>query len=172
MIEVRRLRPEDDRTAFASGNVDLDRFFQNYAGQNQFRHYVGTTYVAVEQLELLGYVTVAATSIVVEDLPDRLRKRLPKYPLPALRIARLGVAKSAQGQGVGKRLLRAAFHIAHEMSKLAGCCGVLVDAKPEAVAFYEQFGFESLQVIQGELGDRPAPKTMFLPLGSIPAEQD
>ena len=38
----------DDRTRFRSGDADLDRFFQAYAGQNQFRHHIGTTYVAVE----------------------------------------------------------------------------------------------------------------------------
>jgi hypothetical protein len=37
MIEIRPLRPDDDRQAFSSGDADLDRFFRKYAGQNQFR---------------------------------------------------------------------------------------------------------------------------------------
>jgi hypothetical protein len=36
------------RTAFRSGDPDLDRFLVKYAGQNQFRHHIGTSYVAVE----------------------------------------------------------------------------------------------------------------------------
>jgi hypothetical protein len=48
-VVVRRLEPRDDRTRFRSGNVDLDRFFARYAGQNQFRHHIGTTYVAVDE---------------------------------------------------------------------------------------------------------------------------
>jgi len=56
------------------------------------------------------------------------------------------------------------------MSNLAGCAGVVVDAKPEAIEFYKQYGFEALEVIHGNLGDRPAPRPMFLPLGSISAE--
>ncbi len=171
MIEVRRLRPEDDRSSFFSGNADLDRFFRSYAGQNQFRLHVGTTYIAVKEREVLGFVTVAATSIIIENLPARRRRGIPKYPLPALRVARLGVASTAQGKGIGKRLLRAAFHIAHEMSDLAGCVGVVVDAKQEAVPLYEQFGFESVDALQGGLGDRPPPQPMFLPLGSIPVER-
>ena len=47
-MEIRALREEDDRAAFRSGDPDLDRFLHRYAGQNQFRHHVGTTYVAVE----------------------------------------------------------------------------------------------------------------------------
>jgi hypothetical protein len=46
-LEVRVLQPGDDRSGFVSGDPDLDRFFQKYAGQNQFRYHVGTTYVAV-----------------------------------------------------------------------------------------------------------------------------
>jgi GNAT superfamily N-acetyltransferase len=170
MIEIRRMRADDDRDSFLSGNADLDRFFRNYAGQNQFRLHVGTTYVAVQESEVLGFVTVAATSIIARALPSRQRKRLPKYPLPALRIARLGVARSAQGKGIGKKLLLAAFHIAHDMSSLAGCVGVVVDAKPDAIAFYEQYGFEVLEVIRGKLGDRPMTQPMFLLIVSIPPE--
>lgn len=172
MIEIRRMRANDDRDSFVSGNADLDRFFRNYAGQNQFRLHVGTTYIAVRESEILGFVTVAATSIIARTLSSRQRKRLPKYPLPALRIARLGVAGSAQGQGIGKQLLRAAFHIAHDMSNLAGCVGVVVDAKPDAIAFYEQYGFEILEVVRGKLGDRPITQPMFLPIVSIPTEAE
>jgi hypothetical protein len=58
-VEIRALRPADDRARFRSGDPDLDRFFQAYAGQNQFRHHIGTTYVAVEGAELCGCVTVS-----------------------------------------------------------------------------------------------------------------
>lgn len=46
--------------------------------------------------------------------------------------------------------------------------GVLVDAKPAAVAFYERYGFARLSLTEGELGDRPAPLPMFLEIGAIP----
>ena len=59
MIEVRILKPSDDRTRFRSGNTDLDRFFVRYAGQNQFRHHIGTTYVAVENNSIKGFATVS-----------------------------------------------------------------------------------------------------------------
>jgi GNAT superfamily N-acetyltransferase len=170
MIEIRPLRPEDDRQSFTSSDVDLDRFLRKFAAQNQFRLHIGTTYVAVNGREILGFVTVAATSITIDRLPARKRKRLPRYPLPALRVARLAVATSARGQGIGKRLLRAAFQLAREMAERVGCVGVVVDAKPAAVAFYERYGFEPMEVLGGHLGDRPPPLPMFLPLDSIPTE--
>jgi len=54
------------------------------------------------------------------------------------------------------------------MADRVGCVGVLVDAKPGAVEFYRRYGFAELEVVEGRLGDRPAPVPMFLPLGSIP----
>lgn len=164
-IEVRLLQPADDRSHFESGNIDLDRFFRRFAGQNQFRHHIGATYVAVGEGQILGFATVAAGHIEIEDLPKTRRKKLPHHPLPVLRLARLAVSQEAQGRGVGKLLLRAVFQIARDM---VGCVGVVVDAKPDAVAFYERYGFESFEVIEGAQGSRPEPLPMFLPTGAIP----
>ncbi len=167
-FEIRRLLQEDDRSAFRSGNVDLDRFFQRYAGQNQFRHHIGTTYVAVDDGTIVGFVTVTPSEIVGAELPLPRRKKLPQYPLPVLRLARLAVDERAQGRGVGSTLLRAVFVLAHRLADEFGCLGVVVDAKPEAVPFYEKLGFIDLDARAGQLGDKPEPRPMFLELGAIP----
>ena len=167
MIRVRKLLATDDRKRFRSGNPDLDRFFQKYAAQNQFKHYIGTTYVADDGGAVLGFVTVTVSAIEVDDLPLSLARRLPRYPLPVLRIARLAVDAAAQGKGVGRRLLRFAFSLALSLRSDLGCIGVVVDAKDEAKTFYEKLGFEPLQLSEGLLGDRPAPTPYFLPIESI-----
>lgn len=169
-IEVRRLLPEDDRTRFRSGNLELDRFFANYAGQNQFKHHVGSTYVAVDERgTTFGFTTVSASELLATSLPQQARKRLPSYPLPVLRLARLAVDERAQGLGIGRLLLRTVFLLAHEMADSVGCVGVVVDAKPQAVTYYESFGFFALEADAGELGDRPQPLPMFLTLGAVPS---
>lgn len=56
------------------------------------------------------------------------------------------------------------------MADRTGCIAVVVDAKLEAIAFYEKYGFELLETVAGRLGDRPSPQPMILPLGSIPRE--
>ena len=168
-VRVRRLEPRDDRSGFRSGNIDLDRFFQRYAGQNQFRHHVGTTYVAVQGDHITGFVTVSSGEMVAEKLTKSLRKHLPAYPLPILRLARLAVDERFQGHGVGKLLLRAMLELALEMRGRVGCIGVVVDAKPDAVAFYSALGFEAIELVSGALGDRPEPVAMLLPIGQIAA---
>ena len=166
-MEVRALRPADDRAAFRSGDLDLDRFFAKYAGQNQFRHHIGTTYVAVEAAKVLGYATVAAGQIESEALPLAVRRRLPGYPLPVLRLARLAVDAGAQERGVGKELLRHVLALAVDMSVQLGCVGVVVDAKVGAVSYYARFGFTPLEVAIGNLESRPEPQPMFLPIALV-----
>lgn len=168
-ITIRRLAPDDDRSAFRSGNIELDRFFARYAGQNQFRHHIGTTYVAVDDKgTITGFATVAASELTTASLSQSKRKRLPAYPLPVLRLARLAVDDRNQRQGVGNALLRAVFTLAQKMALDVGCLGVVVDAKPEAVSFYEKLGFIVLDVTAGQLGDRPEPSPMFLEIDAIP----
>lgn len=167
-VEVRPLRAEDDRSGFRSGDPDLDRFFQRFAGQNQFRHHIGSTWIAQAGDRILGYATISASHMEIQDLPAASRRRLPSYPLPVLRLARLAVAEDAQGRGVGEALLRAVFVLAHEMSPRYGCVGVVVDAKQASVGYYERYGFEAMEVVQGGLGERPEPVPMFLSLGSVP----
>ncbi len=166
-LRVRRLEPGDDRSAFRCGNPDLDRFVAQYAGQNQFRHHLGTTYVAVEGYVIAGFATMTASEILPAAMPTKSKKRLPRHPLPVLRLARLAVDEQARGQGVGGALMLATFAVARQMADNLGCIGILVDAKPEAVAFYRRFGFEAVDIVAGLLGDRPQPLPMFIELAQF-----
>ena len=125
--------------------------------------------MAVEGDHITGFVTVSSGEMVAEKLTKRLRKRLPAYPLPILRLARLAVDERFQGHGIGKLLLRAILELALEMRDRVGCIGVVVDAKPDAVDFYSTLGFTPVELISGSLRDRPEPVAMFLPIGQIAA---
>jgi GNAT superfamily N-acetyltransferase len=74
-----------------------------------------------------------------------------------------------QGHGIGRLLLRAMLELALDLRDRAGCIGVVVDAKPEAAAFYFWLGCEGMELISGALGDRPEPVAMFLPIRQIEA---
>ena len=83
-----------------------------------------------------------------------------------MRLARLAVDQ--QGKGVGRQLLNATLALAQRLAQTVGCVGLVVDAKPDAVTFYEGFGFVQLDADAGQLGDRPEPVPMFLELASVP----
>ena len=168
-IEIRKLEKRDNRANFSSGDIEIDRFFIKYAGQNQFKHKIGVTYIVVEPTtqNILAYATVSSSSLNIDGLDISEYKKLPNYPLPILRIARLGVDKKYQNIGIGKLLLKKMLFLALELEKLAGCIGVFMDAKESAINFYKKYGFEIIEVKNGELPTRPVPKLMYLSLKNI-----
>lgn len=171
-MEIRALRASDDRAAFHSGDEALDRFFHRYAGQNRFRHYLGVTYVAVDGGRVLGHATVAPRHVDIEDLPERVRKRLPRYPVPVLGLARLAVDRSAQAMGLGRQLLRFVLMLAAKMADEVGCAGVVVDAKPGALDFYARYGFTQFEPLEGQSEARPQTTAMWLPIKAIKAASE
>ncbi len=166
---IRALRAEDDRSGFRSGDDALDRFFHRYAGQNQFRHFYGVTYVAVTEGEIVGFVTVAPRHFDLEELPEKARKGLPRYPAPALGLMRLAVSESARSQGLGSRLLAFVLGLASKMADEVGCAAVVVDAKPGAVDSYAKYGFAPFEPMEGQSEARPLPTTMYLLMQEIKA---
>lgn len=163
-IEIRPLAWNDDRSGFSCGQADLDRFFEHYAGQNQFKLHLAVTYVAVVEARIAGFATVAASSMERASAPSaRLRRRLPAYPLPVLRLARLGVDARTQGLGIGKALLRHVLALAVEQRDRLGCVGVVTDAKAEAVGFYQSLGFVAVEgVREGLLHGEPLPMCLAI----------
>jgi GNAT superfamily N-acetyltransferase len=157
---IRLLERTDNRKEFRSGNIELDRFFIHFAGQNQFKHHIGVTYIALTASQMIaGFATVSASVIAAHRAPKKLRH--VKYQLPVLRVARLAVDERMKSMGVGRLLIASAFRLALEMSKSVGCVGVVVDAKSEAISFYEKLEFDKLDVVSGALGDRPEAALMF-----------
>lgn len=167
-IEVRRLRPSDDRRSFFSGDPDLDRFFKCYASSAHQKH-VGYTYVAAstEPPKLLGFFTVATAHISVDE------GAIDSPTLLVLRIARFGVSSPHPAEETARRLLlKAALLIAKKRTPEQRYVGVMVDAQPRQVSFFDQCGFQSiLGLMTGGLGVRPRPLPMFLPFAAITSAQ-
>lgn len=168
-VAIHPLRPENDRDGFACGDESLDRYLRQFAWQNMARHRLGVTYVAEEAGVVLGYATLVAASLSASSISRVLTKQLPRYPVPALRVARLAVDLRFRGNGIGSALVGAACDVALEMSDRVGCAGLVVDAYEDAVAFYEIFGFERVEIESGGSPVRPRQAVMFLPLSAAEA---
>ncbi len=149
-----------DLTTFDCGTPALNDYLQKYARQNHNRN-IGKTFLALgkDGKEILGYYTASASEIDTETLPETHSKHLPRYPVPAMRIGRLAVDKSHQGQGIGAELLWDAFRRAINVSNEIGIYAVAVDAKDaKASAFYLKYGFIPLT---------HKPLAFFLPIETI-----
>lgn len=133
-----------DRNAFDCGVPALNGYLRRQASQHH-RDGIATTHVLVEDdapTHILGYYTLAAAQLLLSDLVAADRRRLPRHPVPAARLARLAVALHEQGQGLGEALLQDAVKRCLLLRAELGLRVLIVDAKDaQAAAFYESFGF-------------------------------
>jgi predicted GNAT family N-acyltransferase len=133
--------PKSKLKKFDCGTEVLNEFLSRYSLKNDTLG-IGRTFVAFdENEEVVGYFTLATAQIVYEEIPDEYRGKLPKYPIPSLRIARLAVGKDLQGKGIGKWLLTQAFIKIVHVSEITGLYFIIVDAKETSKSFYEHYGF-------------------------------
>ncbi|WP_017721020.1 GNAT family N-acetyltransferase [Kamptonema formosum] len=151
------VRKED----FDCGVPELNDYLQKYARQNH-RRGIATTFVAIPQDgdgRVAGYYSTSMGEIKRESLPEKYRRGLPRYPIPALRMGKLAVDQSMQGKGLGKELLMQCFRKAVRLSSEVGIVAVTVDALNEpAKQFYMKYGFIPLE------NDR---LSLFIPLSTI-----
>jgi len=143
---VEALVRKHDRSAFDCGRPALDEFLKRYAWQNQ-RLGITRTYVGVqpESDRIDGYYSISSGSVEFATLPEALRKRLPRYPIPVALLGRLAVDRPMQGKGLGRVLLLDALERVCRAAEALAIHGVEVVAKDEtAAAFYEKHGFVRL----------------------------
>jgi ribosomal protein S18 acetylase RimI-like enzyme len=165
-LTIRRLERADDRSGFDCGSPVQDRYIREFAWQNQERHALGVTYVAVEDGTrcVCGYVTLAAAELTADERAATSVPRAFGGRVPAMRIGCIAVDRRFQGRGLGRELLLHALRIALLQAGLVGCVGVVVDARSEAVQFYERLRFEPVGLIEGAASVRPRPVPMLLTL--------
>ena len=92
---------------------------------------ISTTHVLVEKVGesyLLGYYSLVVAQMLLAKPQEADRRRLPRYPVPAIRMARLAVATGAQGKRHGDFLLAHAVARCLDLPEQLGVRVVLVDA--------------------------------------------
>ena len=160
-LVIEPLNTTHDRADFHCDVEALDRYIHKQAGQDIKRR-ISRIFVATlpdNPKKVVGYYSLSTLSIELNQLPEKLARKLPKHPVPAALIGRLAVSKTAQGHGIGKMLLADAIKRTLSVSVQIAIYAMVVDAiDDKAKDFYKQFGFARLS------DDSPR---LFLPLKSI-----
>lgn len=151
---IRALDSGIDTDGFRCGLAALDEYIRRYAGQDVKRG-LARVFAATPETEprrLAAYFTLSAASVSAADLPDALRRKLPRYPVPVALLGRLAVSTAFQGKGLGGVLLADALLKVAHASQVLAMAGMIVDAKDEpAAAFYRHFGFVEMPGQPGRL---------------------
>lgn len=132
------------KKSFDCGIDELNQYFRQYALPNDKKN-VGKTFVAVSKEEPnqpLGYYTLSMAHVLFDELPEELKKGLPRYPVPAMRLGKLAISLNHQKQGLGVFLLKDVLLKTIDFSEKVGLKCLLVDAlNDKAKSFHLKFGF-------------------------------
>lgn len=147
-----------DRAGFTCGVPALDEYLRRFAQQHRTKG-VSAVYVLVDSEApslILGYYTLSAAQIDIADLSDADRSKLPRFPVPCIRMGRLASRAGRRGEGLGRHLIGGAVTRCLAASEQVGAFALVVDAKDaDAKSFYEHYGFTACTA---------APMTLYLPL--------
>jgi len=143
-VIIEEITRQHDRKAFDCGVTKLNQFLQHQARQKTVKH-ISKTYVACQALApttIIGYHTLTGYSVTVPPT-HRDYKNYP-HPLSAVKLARLAVNQSQQGQRLGEKLLIDAIYRTVLVAEQISAIGLYVDPMtPEVIPFYQQYDFLS-----------------------------
>ncbi len=125
--------------SFDSGSAALDDWLRRRAMQNQISG-ASRTFVLCDDDEVVAYYALAASAVAVDAAPARFKRNMPD-PIPVVVLARLAIARTRQGQGLGRALFQDAANRIVRAAETIGIRGLLVHAISEqARTFYLRLG--------------------------------
>ncbi len=140
--EIKKLERSDLVEFFDCGYMDLDRYISRFALNNQLAG-GAQTYAATHDNRVVGYYSLAVSSVMHAEAPIRMKKGLARHPVPVMLLARLAVDNALKGKGLGTALLYDALARTLQAADIADIRAVLVHAKDDnARRFYEHFDFD------------------------------
>jgi len=154
------LSNDHDREGFRCGSDELDRYLRTQARQDARKRVAAVLILTPDGRTVAGFYTLSQYSVELDELPETMARRLPRYPVvPATLIGRLALSLAYRGQGLGEILLMDALKRALAGSRQIASAAIVVDAKDTAAAsFYEKYGFLRLPKIA---------RRLFLPMGTV-----
>jgi predicted GNAT family N-acyltransferase len=142
--KIEHLGKKHDRAVFSCGNDAFDTYLKIRASQ-EAKKKIATTFVMVDNQTsaIIGYYTLSATSMLLDDLPDQTSRQLPKYPqVPATLLGRLAIDSRYQGRGYGEILILDALRRSLKAATEVASYAVVVDAIDErARSYYQHYEF-------------------------------
>ncbi len=153
--------PLHDRASFDCGLEPVNSFLREQA-RRQMEQRINRTWVLTESAlptdkpnPILGYFTLTQSTVHRENLPDDMAlSRFPKYPLPVVKLAWLGVSLAHQRSDLrlGELLLLEALYTARHIVQRTGLgIAVVTDPLTEASErFFCKYGFTRMNRRVGE----------------------
>lgn len=154
-ISVRKLEISDDFSDFKCDKDDdrgCDEFIHK---ENEAKLYqkekFGITYLFFYESVMLGYVTLAMSSIPAQRMARKFRKEVHLQFYPSLLVGRLAVANGWRAKGIGDYLCKWGVGVARSMSERIGCRYVILNtSEGKKTNYYGKRGFQVGKKVEGD----------------------
>ncbi len=135
---VERISAAHETSDFDRGSESQTTWLRRYALQadrsDSTRVWVVTRRVSPQ---VVAYYALSAGSVEQASAPSRVRKAMPRYPVPVIILTRLGVDRSVQGLGIGSALVKDMLLRVKGAAATIGARALLVHCESEdAKGFY------------------------------------
>ncbi len=141
-VKAVRLSRLFDISRFDCGDKDINEFLKKDALLYQEKK-IATTTLFILNEEVIGFFSAAADSLKlkIEEKEGHKIGEKPIQEFPAIKIARIGRDMKYRGQDIGANILKWAIGYILSCSDMIAVRFITVDAYPNKVSWYEQFGF-------------------------------
>jgi GNAT superfamily N-acetyltransferase len=145
------LNKDHSLTDFNSNYPELDEWLKKYAFQAKMSG-SATTFIVADNNLVVGFYSLTVGAVEADEVSERIKKGMSKYPIPVVILARLAVFHTYQGKGIGKAMLKDAISKTLKIAEQGGVRALLVHAIDEkSETFYKRFGFEPSPIRENQL---------------------
>lgn len=169
-LVLRQLKPGDNVARLSLGHSDyvpLKNFLKREARKFHEQN-ITKTWVVIDEEKpaiIVGYVSLICSQIELEQGNEHAVPDFQYIGYPCIKIARLAVDQSLQGQGIGAELISFSISLTRGLvMENVGCRFLVVDAKNASIGFYKKCGFTLLDTPENK--NRKCP-LMFIDLHKI-----
>ena len=148
-----------DQKKFDCGNAMINRYVQKNLKKRVKNHSTQGYVLSNDENDFVGFYTLETFTITKKLFQTFPSPAATPPMIPVIKLGMLGIDKSYQKMGLGRKLLKNAVKKTAKISTMAGCKGLFLWAEEEALDFYSRLGFLPLQNI--------TPTPMFLDIDTI-----
>lgn len=155
LLDISILTPSEFKKLtdnFSCTNTELNNFLKKYSYKHSVKNGISKTYFLMENKAIVSYITLSVDAIAIskKDNSYSVYKEQCKlgdgfkYPIPAIKIARLATDLNHLRKGYATILFQYSELKAYITQIHEGCRLITIDAEKDAIDFYKKMGCKKL----------------------------
>lgn len=141
---------------FDCGNKFLSSYPKNDLKKQVVRENLNALVLTDGNNNFIGYSTIKFSQMSKQEVPAEVFPHSLPPLITVMQLSMLAINNEYKGKGLGLQLMRASLEFIYDIAaQVNGIKGVILDAVPEKIGFYESFDFIPISDRPAENGTMP-----------------